>query len=203
MNLKPLIIDFEFLAELSLSFNDLFLFYNVYYGTIILQEIRTENRLKELQEAKFIKYYYKEEKCIIELRGKALEILDLLTTEVVNVVSNKKVLKKSDRVIKDEIDKYIVEYRNKWRGLKSGSMGSLKSCKDKMFRWMKENPEYTMQDVLKAADIYLNGLNNYTYLQRADYFIFKQENNREESSRLSAFIDEQEVEKEDWTSNIN
>lgn len=203
MSLKSLIIDFGFLTKLSLSHNDLFLFYNIYNNEIILQENRSEERLKELQDNKFIKYYYKEGKCIIELRGKALEILNLLTTDITNNASNKKILKKSDRVIKDEIDKYIVEYRNKWRGLKPGSMGSLKSCKDKMFRWMKENPEYTMQDILRAADIYLNGLNNYTYLQRADYFIFKQENNREESSRLSAFVDEENIETEDWTSNIN
>jgi len=51
----------------------------------------------------------------------------------------------------------------------------------------------------------LSLVNDYQYLQRADYFIFKREG-KEESSRLSAFIDEREdneIIDDEWTSNLN
>jgi|TARA_R110000851_G_scaffold41665_1_gene104382 hypothetical protein len=86
-------------------------------------------------------------------------------------------------------------------------MGDPKSCKQKLTRWMKENPEYSFDQVLEAVDLYLatEGANT-TYLQNAQYFIFKQNAQREESSRLSAFIDElgnKSIIQGDWTSNIN
>ena len=79
-------------------------------------------------------------------------------------------------------------------------MGSEASCKMKMYRWMKENPSYTPEQILKAADIYIKSLNNYQYLQRADYFIYKKDG-KEESSGLAAYIDEIEVD-DDWTTNL-
>jgi len=83
-------------------------------------------------------------------------------------------------------------------------MGSQKSCEMKLTRWMKENSEYSFDDILKAVDIYLESLNgDYRFLQRADYFVFKQENNREESSRLSAYIDEIGITQSgDWTTTL-
>ena len=102
----------------------------------------------------------------------------------------------------NEINSFIVEYRNKWKGLKPGSMGGLSSCKMKMMRWMSDNPDYTPAQILKAADIYIQSLNNYTYLQQADYFIYKKEGYSEQS-RLSAFIDEIDSSvDQDWTSKL-
>jgi hypothetical protein len=74
-----------------------------------------------------------------------------------------------------------------------------------MIRWIKNNPQYTFEDILKAADLYIESLDgNYKYLQRADYFIYKKEG-KEESSRLSAFIEEININivDSDWTSNLN
>ena len=70
---------------------------------------------------------------------------------------------------------------------------------------MKENPKYTFEDILKAVDIYIDQHGfNATYLQNAEYFIFKQNSNKEESSRLSAYIDEiNDIEEKDWTSKLN
>ena len=100
------------------------------------------------------------------------------------------------------INNQIEEFRNKWKGLKPGSMGSLSACKDKMKRWMFENPNYSKDQILKAAEIYIHSLNNYNYLQQADYFIYKKDAHGE-SSRLSAFIDEiDNVHTEDWTSTL-
>jgi len=79
-------------------------------------------------------------------------------------------------------------------------MGSLSTCKEKMKRWMRENPTYSPKQILNAADIYINSLNDNTYLQQADYFIYKKDG-KEESSRLSAFIDEIDTKVTDnWTS---
>ena len=67
-----------------------------------------------------------------------------------------------------------------------------------------ENPEYTFEEILKAAQLYLDTDGRDTrFLQRADYFIFKQDVHKGESSRLSAFIDEiGEDPTLDWTSTI-
>ena len=81
-------------------------------------------------------------------------------------------------------------------------MGSPGACKEKMLRWMGENPNYTKEDILKAAKIYINSLNNYQYLQAAHYFIYKKDG-KEEDSRLSAFIEEKEVDNTDWTTKLS
>jgi hypothetical protein len=73
---------------------------------------------------------------------------------------------------------------------------------------MIDNPEHPFENIIKAVKIYINSLNNqYTYLQQADYFIYKRENgSKEESSRLSAFIEEvsdAEVISGGWTSTLS
>ena len=67
---------------------------------------------------------------------------------------------------------------------------------------MKNNPDYSKEDIIKAAKIYINSLDNYTFLQQADYFIYKKDAYGE-SSRLSAFIDDISKPTDDWTSQIN
>ena len=137
------------------------------------------------------------------LRQNGNLLLDLITIEKINAKSSKVIVKKSERIINNELDSFIDEFRNKWKGLKPGSMGSLSACRDKMSRWMKENTKYTPQQILKAVDIYLNSLDNYQYLQQADYFIYKKDAHGE-SSRLSAFIDEVDnYVDNNWTSKLN
>jgi hypothetical protein len=98
-------------------------------------------------------------------------------------------------VARETIVDRIDEYRSKWKeathGRKPGIMGTKRACLDKMTQWMKENPEYTFDQILKAADLYLESVDNIKYVQRADYFISKKENGII-SSRLSAFIEEVE-----------
>ena len=67
-----------------------------------------------------------------------------------------------------------------------------------------ENPEYNFDEILKAAQLYIDTEGrNITYLQRADYFIYKQDVHKGEASRLSAFIDELEEDNTiDWTSQL-
>jgi hypothetical protein len=158
--------------------------------------------LEKLKDNLFIKQIENK----IYLREKAIKLIEFLSIESdISFNTGIKNIKKSKRVISSEIEDRIYEFRNKWKGLKAGSMGSEKACKEKLNRWMKENPKYSFDEILKAADLYLSTEGaNLRYLQRADYFIFKQDSYKDETSRLSAFIDEIDNNSvQDWTTNLN
>ena len=197
---KSLILDFKVLEEQHITVIDLLHLYNIYndkmitfYGDVDMDKLEKNLFIKKIEDK-------------IYLREKAKKLIEFLSIETVGSFNTEKKRKtKSKRVILSVVDDKADEFRNKWRGLKPGSMGSLKACKEKLSRWMKENPEYSFEDILKAADLYLatEGA-NLRYLQRADYFIFKQDAHRGEMSRLSAFIDDiDETGSDDWTSNLN
>lgn len=199
---KSLILNFKVLKEFNISIEEFLYLYFLY-----VEDEKYKNvDLNKLQEQKFIKITKEDEKIQITLREKSIELLEFFIVEIEDPLAKKeKTIKRSQRVINADINNRVEELRLKWKGLKVGSMGSLQSCKDKLTRWMKDNPNHTFDDILKAADMYIDSLNrDYRFLQRADYFIYKQENNREESSRLSAFIDEIETfDKNDWTTKLN
>lgn len=193
---KAFIIDFNLLAEQNLSIDEyivlLYLSDNILYNN-------SKIILESLQEKQFIKIITNE-KILIREKGKIF--LELITIDCINSTNNKKITKKSSRVLNQDLDTFVKEFRNLWKGLKPGSMGSESACRDKLFRWMQNNPLYTKEDILKAAKIYINSLDNYNYLQQADYFIYKKDLNGE-SSRLSAFIDEIDNKIEDnWVNKL-
>ena len=73
-------------------------------------------------------------------------------------------------------------------GLRHGSLGDKQACIDKLIKWFKKTKfKYSWKEVLDSTEYYvsLQKPNNYTYLQNADYFIYK--NNR---SNLSVYIEE-------------
>jgi hypothetical protein len=189
---KAFILDFNLLAEHNLSIDEF----------LVLIHLNDElynnstNVLKPLEEKQFIKII-SDEKVILREKGKLL--LELISIEKISS-SNKKRIVKSDRLVNVELNSFINDFRNKFKGLKPGSMGSESACKLKMFRWMKENPQYTSEQILNATEIYIKSLNNYQYLQQADYFIYKKEG-KDEQSKLSAFIDEISVD-DDWTTTL-
>lgn len=190
------ILDFSILAEQNLSIEEFITIIHLKEGIIYNNSPR---HLKSLEEKQFIKII-SDEKIILREKGKLF--IELISIEKLSSVKDKKQIKKSDRLLENEVNTFIEEFRNKWKGLKPGSMGSLSACKDKMKRWMFENPNYSKDQILKAAEIYIHSLNNYNYLQQADYFIYKKDAHGE-SSRLSAFIDEiDNVHTEDWTSTL-
>jgi len=203
--MKSVILDFKILNKSNITPEEfLFLYYISDVDNEYNNRLNCVINIKELEAKRFIKI--NPDDSSIELRQLAIDLIDFLTVEIENDGEvSKKVVKKSSRAINQELENNVVLFRDKWKGLKAGSMGSLKACKDKLYRWMKENPEYSMDQILKAADTYLNTFtNNYDFLQRADYFIFKQENHKEESSRLSAFIDEiDNSNNDDWTTSLN
>ena len=198
---EAFILDLNFLKEQNLSVIE-------FITLLQLNEIDTGLQLDldilhNLQEKQFVKLIIDKFGTNTIIREKSKLLLDFLSIESsYSDYKSKKVVKKSTRTISEGFDKFIEEYRNLWKGLKVGSMGSPMACKEKMLRWMKENPNYTKEDILKAAKIYINSLNNYQYLQAAHYFIYKKDG-KEEDSRLSAFIEEKEVDNTDWTTKLS
>lgn len=191
---EAFILDLNFLKEQNISPEEFLalIYLNNDGGT-------TKDILMSLQEKQFIKLI--EQDFIIREKGRML--LEFLSIESnYSDYKEKKIIKKSNRVINEGFDEFIEEYRNLWKGLKVGSMGSSIACKEKMERWMKENPNYSKEDIIKAAKIYINSLNNYQYLQAAHYFIYKKDG-KEEDSRLSAFIEEKEIDNTDWTTRLS
>jgi hypothetical protein len=197
---KLRIIDISLIPK-ELSLNDVCALVSIYDESIDFKD--TDVDYDKLEDKKYIKIIKDERQSHFILRQKATELLELFVGEEVELRKRKK-KKKSINV---DVLTRIPEFRAKWKGLKRGSMGSLQSCKDKLARWMNDNPDYTFDEILAAADAYIESLGgDYRFLQRADYFIYKQENNREESSRLSAFIDELSLEdpeaQGDWTTQM-
>ena len=200
---EAFILDLNFLKEQNLSVIEFITLLKLNGSNIDLVLIEFESEiyiLEKLQEKQFIKIITYSE---VILREKSKLLLDFLSIESsYSDYKSKKVVKKSTRTISEGFDEFIEEYRNLWKGLKVGSMGSPMACKEKMLRWMGENPNYSKEDILKAARIYINSLNNYQYLQAAHYFIYKKDG-KEEDSRLSAFIEEKEVDNTDWTTKLS
>ena len=198
---EAFILDLNFLKEQNLSVIE-------FITLLQLNEIDTGLQLDldilhNLQEKQFVKLIIDKFGTNTIIREKSKLLLDFLSIESSHSnYKEKKIIKKSNRVINEGFDEFIEEYRNLWKGLKLGSMGSPMACKDKMLRWMGENPNYSKEDILKAAKIYINSLNNYQYLQAAHYFIYKKDG-KEEDSRLSAFIEEKEIDNTDWTTKLS
>jgi len=194
---EAFILDLNFLKEQNLSVIE-------FITLLELNKVKTDlnlddNVLCDLQEKQFIKMFKDNNELVTIIREKSKLLIDFLSIESnYSDYKEKKIVKKSNRVINEGFDEFIEEYRNLWKGLKLGSMGSPSACKEKMIRWRQENPNYSKEDILKAAKIYINSLNNYQYLQAAHYFIYKKDG-KEEDSRLSAFIEEKEVDNTDWT----
>lgn len=190
---EAFILDLNFLKEQNLSVIEFIALLKLNGTDVDL--IIPYNILCSLQEKQLIKIIDQE----VILREKSKLLLNFLSIESnYSNYKEKKIIKKSNRVINEGFDEFIEEYRNLWKGLKVGSMGSPMACKEKMLRWMGENPNYSKEDIIKAAKIYINSLNNYQYLQAAHYFIYKKDG-KEEDSRLSAFVEEKEVDNTDWT----
>jgi hypothetical protein len=194
---EAFILDINFLKEQNLSIIEFITLLKL--NEVDIDLVLNDSILKRLQEKQFIKLI--DQDFIIREKGKLL--LDFLSIESnYSNYKDKKIIKKSNRVINEGFDEFIEEYRKLWKGLKLGSMGSSNACKEKMERWMKENPNYSKEDILKAARIYIKSVDNYQFLQAAHYFIYKKEG-KEEDSRLSAFIEEKEIDNTDWTTKLS
>jgi hypothetical protein len=195
-------INIKYIEDLDLSINEVLCLYKIKYPELNYNDV--SGTYKGLQEKKFIKIYTENNEVQMLLREKSEQLLEDMESQC-PPADEKLVKKVSARHVNNMLDGNIQTFRNKWKGLAPGAMGAKQACTDKLKRWIAENPEYTFEDILKACDIYIKTFNgSYRYLQRADYFIFKKDG-KEESSRLSAFIEEIDIEitDDDWTSEVS
>lgn len=197
MKNKAFILDFHLLEENKISVEEFLQLINIH------NKLPNDYKYSDLLEEKgFIKKEssLNETKIVVREKGKLL--LELTEVDNINPLKDKSKIKKSSRAINLELDDFIKEFRNLWKGLKPGSMGSEKACRDKMYKWIQDNPSYKKEDILKSAKLYIKSLDNLNYLQQADYFIYKKDIHGG-SSRLSAFIDEIDGKQvDDWTSKL-
>lgn len=161
-----------------------------------------QKHLESLEEKGFIKIIIEENEQIEIVKKKGKLFIESLQDNESNIANTHKITKRPQKFINTEINDFITTFRELWKGLKPGSMGSHNSCNEKMTRWMIENPSYTKEDILKASKAYLKSVNDYRFLQAADYFIYKKDT-RGESSRLSAFIDEADTPNDEWSSQLS
>lgn len=209
--MDKVILNFKLLESEGVSINEFLCLLKVYFsnGGIDIDYDDLYQYYQSLENKKLIKITVEtiDDKKEIKytLRQKAKLLLEASFNEY-DSVSIKKKKTVSDKYLSRLVDDNLKSYRLIFKGLKIGAMGSPSSCRNKLLRWLKENPDKTMEDVLKAANLYVKSLEgDYRYLQRADYFIFKKEG-KEESSRLSAFVEELDYTdnytEEGWTNTL-
>ena len=162
----------------------------------------TKTDIEGLNRKKFIKIIVKEnypDKYILRIKGKTL--VEKLTN--VQITMEGDTVTETINLTENEI--LVRDIREKFKGKKTGSMGDKEALARKIDRWKKNHPDVTDKEILLAVDKYLESLNGqYRFLQRADYFVYKQNAHKDESSRLTMFVDEIRTPEEnsDWTSNI-
>lgn len=195
------VISKEHLKEDNLEVNE-------YISLLVLDgqfhQVLEDDVLKVLQEKGLIKLG--DGRIVIRQEGN--DIINKYSIDEFNVKNKKvkKIYKKSVRFISNIVEENVEEFRKVFKGLKTGSMGDSQSCKEKLTRWMNAHPEVSIDKIIKAAKIYVGSVDNMRYLQRADYFIYKVNENKEETSTLSSIIDDVTEginPNEDWTSSIN
>lgn len=199
MKVKRIYIDFEDLDKYDLSLEEYIALANFYVKNIrpsndYIESLIDKGHVIKITDNKFV------------LSSTMRNYLHSIIVPEEETKDKEK--KQTDKELKTLISERIEEYRDKWKGRKVGAMGSPGACKQNMLTWMKENPEYSFDDILKAADIYLNTEGrNPRFLQRADYFIYKNDANKVKHSRLSAYVEEldnfDEHGDDDWTTEIN
>jgi len=187
---KAYILDLDLLNEQNITPEEFVNLISIYNndGNI------NKSSIINLQEKNYIKIL--KDEIVVREKGKLL--LEFLSIEGIGSINNKKTIKRSSRSIDNDLKDFVEKYRLLWKGLKPGSMGSTEACRDKLQRWMSVNTQYTTEDIYRAAKSYINSVDNYQYLQQADFFIYKKDAFGEQS-RLSSFIDEVENAEEDWT----
>lgn len=203
MMTNSLTINIQLLKEEEVSVIEFLYLYSLYSGEEFGIDFKTVD-VNKLQEKKLLKISSKNEKI---LRQHSIDLIEFSLIETdISLKQKKKEVAKSSRAINNQVTTFVDEFRLKWHGLKPGAMGSRAACIQKLKKWMKENPEVTPESILAAVDLYISTEGrDPRFLQRADYFIYKQDSARNEASRLSAYVDEiiLGTTNDDWTSQLN
>jgi sensor c-di-GMP phosphodiesterase-like protein len=79
------------------------------------------------------------------------------------------------KLLVEDVDNWINEYRQLFKGKKVGAMGDRNTCLVRMREFVKNNPHFSKEHILNATRRYIaeKSGNNYIYLRHADYFIKK------------------------------
>lgn len=189
---KYLLINEKILDKNDIDVDDIIYLYKNYNKKVALKNTLSNFQfIDKLNSKSLLTYIVKDDIIIPTLTKSAVDLLKTLMIEVNdnNHISN--------------VDEVAKKLRLKWKGLKAGSMGSPEAIVEKLNKWMMANPQYTPEQIYKAADLYLSKEgSNIKYLQRADYFVYKTENGIT-NSRLSAYIDEiDDFEEDGWTNEL-
>ena len=171
---KILKIDLEQLPS-DLSLIELMLLYDHKNSDLI----DTTQLFNELENKKYVKWTDEG----VVLREKGLKVLSLIEMEKNNPV---KELIES----KDDIEDWIEEYRALFKSTGPGKTADVKTLVKKMRWFYKEYPELADKDlIMEATERYISteSLSSYRYLQRADYFISKEDSSKIKISRLASY----------------
>lgn len=194
---KKIILNLNLLAISNLNINQLLTLIYIYCNTIHKQHfdyVIDPKDLDILQDKKMIRIISPTQYILRELGKKIIELaIDIKIEE-------KKQIESYD---KHKLEDLVDKIREKFKGLKRGAMGDREALIEKLTRWRINNPTVTTDEILEAITNYLDSQSNLTYLQRADYFIYKK-SGQTETSRLSIWIDELKTpsENSDWASQI-
>lgn len=195
---KELIIDLELLSISNLNLNELLTLVKIYASTIHKQFLDYELDEKEIKSL--------QSKSMIRIVSPTKYVLRDIGKRIVEKTINIEILDKIEHSIvkENDIEILVDKIRSKFQGLKKGAMGDKNSLIEKLTRWRINNPSVTEKQILDAVDSYLDSQSNLTYIQRADYFIYKK-SGQTESSRLSIWVEEMGIPKEnsDWASEVN
>lgn len=93
-------------------------------------------------------------------------------------------LLKNINIIENRID----EYRSKFKGIRTKSIGDKKQCIQNLMRWMIQYSHYNFDDILEATDYYIANTDP-QYISNADNFIFNYDNKGNLVSGLSIIMD--------------
>lgn len=82
------------------------------------------------------------------------------------------------------------EYRPLFKAANKLKAGSPSSCLRKMKDFFAKHPSVRKDDVIAATKMYITSVNDPNYLQQADYFIFKNSDNKSSfTSRLEQYLE--------------
>lgn len=138
--------------------------------------------ISKLYEKGFINHQHR-----LTLRGN--EILNN-----VHIENNDKKTINENKTNKDfDFEKFIDNYRLKFKGKKLGVMGDKNALREKMIRFLNIYHYYSCDHILNAIQLYINSCakDNYLYLTQAHYTVYKK-TSKEEVSILAAFCEELE-----------
>lgn len=88
----------------------------------------------------------------------------------------------------NDVSNWIEDYRKRFKGIKNNAMGDSKACIKKMQVFMKNNPKYSKEDILRATDNYIKETVP-MYVKQADYFIYKTGNDNIAVSSLGMYCE--------------